>query len=206
MGIVLIRPSVEELDSFVGGYYIFSFSLNVFVSSIVLLVKGGMQVQSSLLRTDEELLGIYNRHVDTVYRICFMFMKNRSDTEDMVQNTFIRLMKDKTVFQSPEHEKAWLIRTATNLCKDHFRHWWSKTVGIHQVAEVAVEQSFEINDVLKKVLALPDKYKISIYLYYYEGYSTAEIAKILNKNQSTVRGYLHTGRKLLKMEMEGDVE
>jgi len=135
-----------------------------------------------------------------------MFMKNRPDTEDMVQNTFIRLMKDKTVFQSTEHEKAWLIRTATNLCKDHFKHWWSKTVGINHVAEAAVEQPFNIDSNLSMVLALPAKYKSVIYLYYYEGYSTVEIAKILKKSQSTVRGYLHTARKLLKMEMEGDYE
>ncbi|HPD00356.1 MAG TPA: RNA polymerase sigma factor [Acetivibrio sp.] len=163
-------------------------------------------MQSSLLRTNEELLEIYERHVNTVYRICFMFMKNRSDTEDMVQNTFIRLMKDKTVFQSEEHEKAWLIRTATNLCKDHFKNWWSKTVGFNHVEEEAVEQPINIDGVLKKVMELPAKYKAAIYLYYYEGYSTVEIAKILEKDPSTVRGYLHTGRKLLKMEMEGDFE
>lgn len=163
-------------------------------------------MQSSLLRTNEELLEIYNRHVNTVYRICFMFMKNKQDTEDMVQNTFIRLMKDKTVFQSVEHEKAWLIRTATNLCKDHFRHWWSKTVGINHMAEAVVEEPFNEDNVLEKVMELPSRYKTAVYLYYYEGYSTVEIAKILNKNQSTVRGYLHTARKLLKMEMEGDFE
>lgn len=135
-----------------------------------------------------------------------MFMKNVSDTEDMVQNTFIRLMKDKTVFQNEEHEKAWLIKTASNLCRDHFRHWWSKMTGIDQAKEKEVEQDFSTDDSLEKVLALPSKIKTAVYLYYYEGYSTVEIAKILNKNQSTVRGYLHTGRKLLKMELEGDFE
>jgi RNA polymerase sigma factor (sigma-70 family) len=98
-------------------------------------VKGESKLQSSLFRTDEELVRIYNRHVNTVYRICFMFMKNRHNAEDMVQITFVRLMKDKTVFQNEEHEKAWLIRTATNLCKDYFRHWWSKTVSINEAAE-----------------------------------------------------------------------
>ncbi len=161
-------------------------------------------MQGSLLRTNEELSQIYDRHVNTVYRVCFMFMKNVPDTEDMVQNTFIRLMKDNTQFKSEEHEKAWLIRTATNLCKDHFKHWWSKTVGIEHVAEVTVEDSFTIDETLEKVMELPSKYKIVVYLYYYEGYSTVEIAQILNKNQSTIRSYLHTGRKILKIEMEGD--
>jgi len=133
-------------------------------------------------------------------------MKNQHDTEDMVQNTFIRLMKDDTQFQSEEHEKAWLIRTATNLCKDHFRSWWSKRVSMDEVAELTVDDSLLANDALKMVLELPDKYKTAVYMYYYEGYSTVEIAKILGKNESTIRGYLHTGRKLLKLEMEGDLK
>jgi RNA polymerase sigma factor (sigma-70 family) len=168
-------------------------------------VKGGSQLRSSLLRTNEELIQMYNRHVDTVYRVCFMFMKNKPDTEDMVQNTFIRLMKDKTVFQSIEHEKAWLIRTATNLCKDHLKHWWNKTVGIDDAVDAVIEQPVNIDSTLEMVMALPSKYKTAIYLYYYEGYTTEEIAEILNKSQSTIRGYLLKGRKLLKMEMEGDL-
>jgi len=159
---------------------------------------------SSLLRTDEELVQIYNRHVKTVYRVCFLYMRNKANTEDMVQNTFLRLMRDNTVFQSVEHEKAWLIRTAINLCKDHYRHWWSKTLGLDKAPETVVEQDFEGSDILQKVLALPPKYKTAIYLYYYEGYSTPEIAKMMKKPQSTVRSWLHTGRKLLKLEMEGE--
>lgn len=157
------------------------------------------------MRTNEELTQMYDRHVDTVYRVCYMFMKNKSDTEDMVQNTFIRLMRDNTVFQSTEHEKAWLIRTATNLCKDHLKHWWSKTVGIDSAADVSVEQPDITDGTLEMVMALPPKYKTAVYLYYYEGYKTDEIAKLLDKSQSTIRGYLFKGRELLKMEMEGDL-
>ena len=173
--------------------------LNVSEASVVLSVKGEVKQ----LRAQEELSRIYDRHVDTVYRVCLMYMKNRHDTEDMVQNTFIRLMKDKTVFENEEHEKAWLIRTAINLCKDYFRSWWSKTVGLDKVAETADEPA-GTDGILEKLLTLPSKYRTAIYMYYYEGYSTVEIARILGKKQSTVRGYLHTGRKLLKMEMEGE--
>lgn len=169
-------------------------------------MKGGERLKGSLLRTNEELTQIYNRHVGTVYRVCFMYMKNRADTEDMVQNTFLRLMRDKTVFRDEEHEKAWLIRTATNLCKDYFRHWWSRTVGMDLAADAAVEQDFKIDGNLGKVLALPSRYKTPVYLYYYEGYSTAEIARMLGKKESTVRSWLRRGRELLRMEMEGDLE
>lgn len=161
-------------------------------------------MKSSLLRTDEELSQIYHRHVKTVYRVCFMFMKNEHETEDMVQNTFVRLMQDKTLFESWEHEKAWLIRTATNLCKDAFRRRRKETIGLDLVSEAAIEQPFEVDETLKKVLQLPNKYKTVIYMYYYEGYSTPEIAKKLKKNLSTVRSHLHNGRKLLKIQLEGD--
>lgn len=160
----------------------------------------------SLLRTNEELIQIYHRHVKTVYRVCFLYMKNKTDTEDMVQNTFLRLMGDKTVFKSQEHEKAWLIRTAINLCKDYYRGWWSRTLGLDKAPEATVGHGFSMDETLSKVLALPSKYKTPIYLYYYEGYSTPEIAEMMGKPQSTVRSWLHTGRKKLKLEIEGEGE
>lgn len=160
----------------------------------------------SLLRTNEELVEIYNRHMKTIYRVCFLYMKNRADTEDMVQSTFLRLINSETVFQSKEHEKAWLIRTAINLCKDYYRSWWSRTLGLDKAPEASVEQSFQIDETLSKVLALPPKHKTAIYLYYYEGYSTPEIADMMGKSQSTVRGWLHAGRKKLKLEIEGEGE
>jgi len=114
-------------------------------------------------------------------------------------------MRDNTKFESFEHEKAWLIRTSTNLCKDFFKNFWRKTVDIDYANEVAHNEEFYIDDTIKKVMKLPSKYKTALYMYYYEGYSTVEISKILDKNLSTIKGYLHKGRKLLKVEMEGDL-
>ena len=76
----------------------------------------------NLQLTGKEITEIYNRQVDTVYRICYSFMKNISDTEDMVQETFLRLIRTGVLFQSEEHEKAWLIVTASNLCKDTLKN------------------------------------------------------------------------------------
>src|SRR5690625_2373996 len=161
-------------------------------------------MRRSLLRTDEELKQIYNRHADTIYRVCFMYMKNRHDTEDMVQNTFIRLLKDQTAFENTEHEKAWLIRTATNLCKDFFKRWWTRKVSLKNEAIEVVEVPFKIDETLSKVMALPSKYKTAIYMYYYEGYTTVDIAKILNKKESTIRSHLYTARQRLKIEIKRD--
>ena len=80
-----------------------------------------------LQRTGKEIREIYNRQVETVYRICYSFMKNNtSDTEDMVQETFLRLIRSGALFETEEHEKAWLIVTASNLCKDALKSKWRK--------------------------------------------------------------------------------
>ena len=156
----------------------------------------------SCVNTAEDWEALYIRHADTVYRICFLYVKNKYDAEDMVQNTFIRLMKAPVRFESAEHEKAWLIRTASNLCKDFYRHWWQKTVGIEEAAEQGEEDKQNDDILLSKVQALPKFFRISIYLYYYEGYQTPEIAQILGKKEATVRSYLHRGRQMLKLELE----
>lgn len=73
-------------------------------------------MSKSLLRTDKEITELFTRHKITVWRVCFAYLKSSSDTEDAVQETFIRLIRSGPAFESEEHEKAWLIRTASNVC------------------------------------------------------------------------------------------
>ncbi|MBR5683418.1 MAG: RNA polymerase sigma factor [Ruminococcus sp.] len=152
----------------------------------------------SLLRTDKEIEELYERHSKTVYRVCYAYMKNPADTEDAVQETFYRLINKGPWFKSAEHEKAWLIRTAANICKDELKHWRRKCEDIDEHTELRTGDSIETDEVLEAVMELPDKYKTVIYLYYYEGYNSAEIAEILKKPGSTVRNHLHEARGLLK--------
>lgn len=161
-------------------------------------------MSKSLLRTDKEIEEIYGRHRMTVYRVCFAYMKNPADAEDAVQKTFFRLISKNPKFESEEHEKAWLIRTAANICKDELKHWWRKHENIDDHLELQAGDTIKTDDVLRTVMELPDKYKTVIYLYYYEGYDSAEIAGILKKPRSTIRNYLHEARNLLK-ERLGDI-
>lgn len=158
---------------------------------------------ASLLRTDEEIMDIYNRQVDTVYRVCFSFMKTRTDTEDMVQETFLRLMSSGTEFQSEKHEKAWLIVTASNLCKDALRRAWRKHTSIDDLPEIP-QDGPKWNPVLEAILALPADQKTAVYMYYYEGYSSAEIAKAMRCRQGTIRSRLSRARQALKKDLGGD--
>ncbi len=149
-----------------------------------------------------EITDIYERRVNMVYRICFMYTKNVHNAEDLTQNVFIRLMKNGKKFDNTEYEKAWLIKTASNLCKDFFKSAWYKVQSLTEDIPVGTEPAPYIDETLETVLNLPQKYKLPIYLYYYEGYKTPEIAKMLAKPESTVRSYLARGRKLLKTEIE----
>ncbi len=163
-------------------------------------------MSKSLPRTDKEISEIYARHSKTVYRVCFAYMKNPADTEDALQETFFRLIKSGPAFESEEHEKAWLIRTAANICKNVLRNKWRRHENIEDFYDLAASEKIETDDVFRAVTYLPEKYKTVVYLYYYEGYTSAEIAMILKKPQSTIRNYLHEARAMLKERLGDDFD
>ena len=157
----------------------------------------------ALLRTNKEILEIYDRHADTVYRVCFAYMKNAPEAEDMTQETFLRLISHEKPFENQRHEKAWLIVTASNLCKDALKKWWRYSENIDDYTYLAQESTETGNEVLDAILALPPDYKDAVYMYYYEGFSTVEIARHLNCPESTVRSRLSRGRKRLTTMLGG---
>lgn len=154
----------------------------------------------SSLRTDEEFVEIYNRHVDTVFRVCFSFMKNAADTEDMVQETFLKLISCEKKFISEEHEKAWLIVTASNTCKDELRRFRRRLQYISACLKPENGGQTEAEGISELILSLPPKYKEVVYLHYYEGYQASEIAGMLHCPASTVRNRLSRARKLLQRD------
>lgn len=157
----------------------------------------------ALLRTNKEILEIYDRHADTVYRVCFAYMKNAPEAEDMTQETFLRLISHEKPFENQRHEKAWLIVTASNLCKDALKKWWRYSENIDDYTYLAQESTETGNEVLDAILSLPPDYKDAVYMYYYEGFSTVEIARHLNCPESTVRSRLSRARKQLQTMLGG---
>lgn len=152
----------------------------------------------SSLYLDGEIAKIYHRQFHTVYRVCFSFMKNAEDAEDMVQETFLKLMNCEKQFESEEHERAWLIVTASNTCKNELRRWKRRLENIRVLSQKEAIIQEEEDNILEWVMTLPVKYKQVIYLYYYEGYRTSEFASMLHCPESTVRNQLLRGRRLLK--------
>lgn len=151
----------------------------------------------------EKIRDIYDRYFDTIYRICFLYMKNETDTLDAVQETFLRLMQSKFMEYSEEKTKAWLIVTASNYCKKQLGHWWRKKREVFEETVLENRGEQTLHPVVEAVQALPKKYRTLIYLYYYEGYKTGEIGSMLGIPASTVQTRLAKARKLLKWEIEG---
>lgn len=155
------------------------------------------------MRSEEEASRAIEQYGDTVRRICLVHLKNYADTEDIFQTVFLKYVLRSVPFDSPEHEKAWIIRVTVNACRDLLKSFFrSRSVPLEELTTQAAEMPEESREIWNAVLALPPRYKNVVYLHYYEGYTAAEIGKILKKNTNTVYTLLNRARQLLKKDLE----
>lgn len=150
----------------------------------------------------EELADLYRRQFKMVYQICLVLMKNVPDAEDAAQTVFRKAMEQTQPFRDPEHERAWLIVTARNECRNQLKHWWRTQRADSQALDCLIWDEPEDRDVWEQVAALPKPQRLVLYLHYYQGYTTGEIAQMLEENPSTVRSRLAQARKKLKLKLE----
>lgn len=144
---------------------------------------------------------IYERQVKRVYCTAMIYLKNKEDAEDAVQNVFIKLIEKPREFESLEHEKAWFIMVTKNYCKDVLKSSWFRKVELGDLPEL-VQEDEEEQELLVHICSLGKKYREVIYLYYYEEYSVKEISKILQRKESTIQTQLATARKKLRIKLE----
>lgn len=141
-------------------------------------------------------------YIDTVFRVAFNYIKSAADAEDITQNVFLKLLKEEKPFESDEHVKRWLIRVAINECKNLVQaRWWRQESYEDYAATLQFDNSAH-SDLFYAVMALPKKYRLPIYLHYYEEYSTQEIAQILKVPKNTVCTQLKRGRELLRKSLQ----
>lgn len=145
----------------------------------------------------DDMEAILNRYGDMLYRLCVLMLKNESDAEDAVQETMIKFYQKAPAFEDPEHEKAWLIKVATNKCRDLLRF----RVRHPQVDDDYLSKiSCDSPDtgILEALTTLPEKYRIVLTLYYIEDYRIEDIAKLIGRTSSAVKMRLQKGRRLLE--------
>ena len=140
----------------------------------------------------------YEAYGAMLYRLCYLLLCSKTDAEDAVQDTFIRFLQKQPGFTNDEHEKAWLIRVAKNICYDKQRfRFRRKAVALSEAETISFAP--EDSEVLRELMCLPEKCKTPLYLHYYEGYSVQEIAEMLRSTESAVKTWLFRGRQKLKL-------
>ena len=160
-----------------------------------------MKEQDPLIRRFETS---YSAHGAAVYRLAMVYLGRPADAEDVTQEVFLKLLYKAPPFADGEHEKRWLLRVTANLCRDQLKGFWRRhTVALDESCPLRSEEDRAL---LETILALPETYKGPIHLHYYEGYSVAEVAEILNLSQSAVKMRLKRGRELLKLELDAGWE
>jgi len=143
------------------------------------------------------------KHQDMVYRIALHCYGSPPDAEDTVQAVFLRLYTEEKPFDDGEHLRRWLIRVTVNHCRDTLKSPWRKRrVSMDAVPEPIFEEPRQL-ELYQEVMALPETYRTVLDLFYYEDFSTKEIAEILNLQQSAVTTRLSRGRELLKKRLGG---
>lgn len=148
--------------------------------------------------TDEQFTHIAQRYMDTIFRVAFSWLKSRADADDVTQNVLLKLYRTDGTFENESHIKHWLIRVTINECKSAVRSLWRQTESLEDYVNSLAMPTQDHSDLLEAVLALPKKYRVAIYLYYYEGYSTAEMAELLSLPEATVRTHLARARAKLR--------
>lgn len=145
----------------------------------------------------------YNDYGNMLYKVAFLYLGNKSDCEDVLQDVFTKYLTGKYKFKNAEHEKAWFIRVTQNKCLDYLKKSGRKNISVDD-KEITDTYNYDetAQDIISKVIALPDKYKSAIILYYYNDYSVEEISKTLKLSESAVKKRLQRGREILKIELE----
>ncbi len=150
-----------------------------------------------------KVMELFHRYRDDVYRLAVSYTHSVQDAEDICQTVFLKLMEQDEL--TPGKEKAWLMQVTVNQCRSLLRCVWRKRTEPFEEdslrEKIWIEQS-ELHDIWECIRKLKPKYRVVVYLFYYEGYVTKEIADILHISNTAVTTRLSRARQILVEELK----
>ena len=156
----------------------------------------------------EQLVEAY---ADLILRLSYTYLKSTHDAQDICQDVLLKLLTTQTRFESPEHERAWVIRVTINACKNHLASApRTRIVALDEAQAMASPDTLGDalddggSDVLAAVNQLSADQREAVFLHYYEGYRIADIAKLTGKSEAAVAKSLSRARGKLRTILEGD--
>lgn len=165
-------------------------------------VTSALPHEETTAETAERLMDTYGNYI---LRFAYSYVHNKEDAEDILQDTLIQYLRKTPVFENANHEKAWLLTVCSNISKNKI-----KSNNIRRAdelnEELVSEEQTDLSFMWEAVKSLPEDYREVIHLFYQEDMSTAQIAKVLNRKESTVRSQLKRGRDKLKEILKEDYD
>ena len=157
--------------------------------------------------TEEEFGQAARTYGDMIYRVAYHGLKNRPDAEDVMQTVLLKLIESKVEYASQDHLKHWLLRVTVNESRKLLRSFWRRTsVPLEEWRDGPVLEDPEKEELFRAVMGLEAKYRLTIYLYYYEGCTVAEVAAAMKAKPSTVQTWLLRARERLRRELSQEEE
>jgi RNA polymerase sigma-70 factor (ECF subfamily) len=154
---------------------------------------------------EQYLRSVMDRHGSRLLRLAYSYLHNMQDSEEILQDVMLKLMDKAPVFESDEHEKAWLLRVAANMSKNRLEYnKMRETDELND--ELVAEEREDLSFVWNAVKSLPENYREVIHLFYEEGYQTDEIAEMLGETGSNIRTKLKRARTKLKEVLKGEYD
>ena len=163
------------------------------------------ELQQNAIHMTGVSFAVVDQYQDMIYRTALTMTRNHADAEDVLQEVFFKYFRLKPAFESESHQKAWFLRVTINECKNLMRSVWKRCRSElnFELYGKPENETQEDTPVLRAVMKLPEKYRIVIYLYYYEEYSVREISGITGQSEAAVSQQLVRGRKKLRKSLEG---
>ena len=155
--------------------------------------------------TQEEFARAARTYGDTVYRVAYHALGSPQDADDAVQEVFLRLFQHRGTLDGEEHLRRWLLRVTVNCCRDTLKSPWRKRrTSWEEIPEIPVFDRPEQAALYREVMALPEKYRTVLNLFYYEEFTAREIGELLGVDTSTVTTRLARARRRLRERLGED--
>ena len=147
----------------------------------------------------EQLERVIRQYGRSVQALAYSYLKNRYDAEDVAQDVFVSYLQKAPGFADSAKERSWIMTVTVNKCKSFLRN--VRRLEEPLPDDLSYLPKVEM-DLMNAMLHLDEKYRLPLHLHYYEGYSIAEIGKLLNCPAATIGSRLARGREKLKNALE----
>ena len=144
----------------------------------------------------DDIESVVRQYSNMLYRVCFFILKNEHDVKDVLQETFLKYMEKKPIFESECQRKVWLFKVSQNKCKEflrfHKRHSWVPLDEVENDLMITEGLDYDTRESISYIWNLDYKLKSAVILYYIEGYSVREVADMLSITEAAVKKRLQS--------------